>query len=190
MAKIHSREIGELGPVAFDQAKPAPKVRGLLFLCPVLGLIGLLAVTLSYRLLDDLLMWWVGAAPCLVSYTVTNIAWRKSKRKEDVRSFFPITTWLALACLVVPVLLFLNGALDRSPVEQHHQIVMRTILEHNRRQAFYYLELSSWRPHHSHEKISVSEGKYLDFNVGNPVIVETHKGAFGIPLVVSVHGPE
>jgi hypothetical protein len=88
------------------------------------------------------------------------------------------------------MVLVVNGALDYSPVEQHRETVTRTILEHGRNGSIdYYLELTTWRPQHSHEKISVSERRYLDSKPGDPVIVETRKGALGIPLLVSVHQP-
>ena len=150
----------------------------------------MVALVVTYRPLDDTLIYWVGGIPCLISYTLTNIAWRKAKAGDDVRSFFPLITWLAFGCLFIPAALFLNGALDHSPVEQHRQVVTRTILTHHKGSVSYYLELTSWRPHHSYEKIGVSERKYLDFSVGDPVIVETRKGALGIPLLVSVHWPE
>jgi len=167
------------------------KVHWALFFGPLAGIFALFAVMITYRPLDETLIWWVGGVPCVISYTLTNIAWRKAKGGDDVRSFFPATTWLALGCLLVPTVLFLNGALDHSPVEQHCQVVTRTILTHGRRGSIYYdLELTSWRPHHSHEKVGVSERKYLDFKPGDPVIIETRKGALGIPLLVWVHWPQ
>jgi hypothetical protein len=167
------------------------KVHWALFFGPLAGMVALFAVMITYQPLDDTLMWWVCGVPCVISYTLTNIAWRKAKRGENVRAFFPLTTWLALGCLFVPAVLYLNGALDHSPIEQHRQVVTRTILEHGRHGSiYYYLELTSWRAHHSHEKIGVSEWKYLDFKVGDPVVVETRKGALGIPLLASVHQPD
>jgi hypothetical protein len=94
---------------------------------------------------------------------------------------------LALGCLFVPAVLYLNGALDHSAIEQHRQVVTRTILEHGRHGSiYYYLELTSWRATGTHEKVMVSERWYLEAKPGEPVIVET-RGAFGIPLLASVH---
>jgi hypothetical protein len=167
------------------------KVHWALFLGPLAGMITMFAVMITYQPLDDKLIWWVSAVPCLISYTLTNIAWRKAKGEDDVRSFFPITTWLALGCLFVPTVMFLNGALDHSPVEQHRETVTRTILEHGRRGSiYYYLELTSWRANRTHEKVMASERLYLEAKPGDPVTVETRKGALGIPLLVSVHGPD
>jgi len=158
-------------------------------LWPLAGVVALGAAMIAYSPLDDRLLWWVGAAPCLVSYILINIAWRKAKAGGGVPSFFPATSWLALGCLLVPLVLFVNGALDRSPVEQHRQIITGTILERGRRgSTFYYVECSSWRGR-SHEKLMVSERWYLEAKPGDPAIVETHRGALGIPLLVSVHRP-
>lgn len=187
MDEIYRSKNG-LGPELVDANESPRKVSRLLLLWPLAGIVALCAVMLTYLPLDDTLIWWVGGVPCIVSYTLTNVAWRKAKQGNDVRSYFPITTLLALGCLFVPMVLFLNGALDHSPVEEHREVVTRTILTHGRRGSiYYYLELTSWRPHHTHEKIGVSKWKYLDCNVGDPVIVEMHNGALGIPLLVSVH---
>jgi len=191
MDEIDQPLIGGFDFASSDPGEPPRNVSRLLLLWPLAGFIAFVAVMIVYQPLDDTLIWWVGAVPCGTSYTLTNIAWRKFKRGDDVRSFFPVTTWLALGCLFVPAVLFLNGALDRSPIEQHRQVVTRTILTHGGKGSIHYdLELTSWRPHHSREKIGVSERKYLDFKVGDAAIVETRKGALGIPLLVSVRWPD
>lgn len=166
------------------------KVHWALFLGPLAGLIALFAVVISYPPLDDTLIWWVAGVPCLISYTLTNIAWRKAKLGENVRSFFPLTTWLAFGCLFVPAVLFLNGALDHSPVEQHRQVVTRMILTHHRGSVYYYFEVTTWRANRTHEKVMVSERWYLKAKPGDPVTVETHRGALGIPLLASVRQPD
>jgi hypothetical protein len=190
MKEIDHSPLGRLDSAPPDSNEPPRRV-GRLLLWPLAGVIALSAVMIAYRPLDDTLIWWMGGVPCAISYILTRIAWARAKRRDDVRSFFPLTTWLALGCLLVPAILFLNGALGHSPVERHRQVVTRTILTYGRRGSVYYsLELTSWRPPRSHEKIGVPEWKYLDFKVGDPVIVETRTGALGIPLLVSVHWPE
>ena len=161
-----------------------------MFLGPVAGFIAFFAVVIAYPPIDDTLFWWVAGIPFLISYTLTNIAWRKAKTGKDARSFFPLTTWLAFGCLLVPTALFVNGALDHSPVEQHRQVVTRTILTHSKGSSYYYLELTSWRENRTYEKVEVSERWYLNAKPGDPVTVETHRGALGIPLLVSVHQPD
>jgi hypothetical protein len=190
MNEISQSEIGTLGPDPTNSTEPPRKVSSLLFLWPITGFVLVVAAVLTYRPLDDALIWWVGGVPCLVVYTLINIAWRKAKSGEDAR-FLPRPVWLAIGSLFVPTILFLNGALDHSPVEQHRQVVTRTILEHGRRGGVsYYLELTSWRANRTHEKVMVSEQWYMQAKPGDPAIVETHRGALGIPLLVSVHRPE
>jgi hypothetical protein len=168
MNEISQSEIGTLGPDPTNSTEPPRKVSSLLFLWPSTGFVLVVAVV----------------------YTLINIAWRKAKSGEDAR-FLPRPVWLAIGSLFVPTILFLNGALDHSPVEQHRQVVTRTILEHGRRGGVsYYLELTSWRANRTHEKVMVSEQWYMQAKPGDPAIVETHRGALGIPLLVSVHRPE
>jgi hypothetical protein len=191
MDEIDQPRIGGFDSASSEPSEPPRSVSRLLLLWPLAGFLAFVAVMIAYRPLDDTLIWWVGGVPCVISYTLTNIAWRKFKGGDDVRSFFPVTTWLGFGCLLVPASLFLNGALDHSAVEQHRQVVTRTILTHGGKGGIYYdLELTSWRPHHSREKIGVSERKYLDFKVGDAAIVETRKGALGIPLLVSIRWPD
>lgn len=187
MDEVDQAQIGTLGPGPMSSGEPPRKVSSLLFLWPLTGFILVVAAVVKYSPLDDTLIWWSGGIPCLIVYTLINIAWRNAKRGEDPR-FLPRKLWLAIGSLFVPTVLFLNGALDHTPVEQHHQVITRTILTHHRGDVYYYLELTSWRGR-SHETLMVSEGSYLEARPGDPAIVETHKGALGIPLLVSVHRP-
>jgi hypothetical protein len=192
MKKIDQPKVGGLEPGATGIGEPPPpRAHGAFYFGPVAGMIALLVAVVSYRPLDEKLAYWIGAIPCLLSWIVIIYVRRAAKRGKDVRPFVPMTKRLALGSLCVPMVLLANGGLDHSPVEQHRETVTRTILEYGRRGSiFYYLELTSWRPHRSHEKIGVSEWKYLDYKVGDPVIVETRKGALGIPLLVSIHMPD
>jgi hypothetical protein len=190
MDEIEQSRIGGFDSGSSDSSEPPRRVSRLLLLWPLAGMITLLVVTVIYRPIDDPLMWWAGGVPCAVSYILANIAWRKAREGEDARWFVPVTPWLALGCLCVPGILFLNGALDHSSVEQHRQVVTRKILEHGRSDTYYYRELTSWRANKTHEKVMVSERWYVEAKAGDPAIVETHRGAFGIPLLVSVHRPQ
>jgi hypothetical protein len=190
MDEFDRSRIGGLDPASPDSSEPPRKVSRLLLLWPLAGIIGVVAATVTYRPIDDTLCWLAGGIPCLAIYTLINISWRKARAGETVPSFFPRTIWLATGCLLVPMVLVANGALDHSPIEQHRQIVTRTIVEHGRRGSVsYYLQVTSWRAGRTHEKVMVSEGWYLAAKPGDPMIVETHKGALGIPLLVSVHSP-
>jgi hypothetical protein len=191
MDEIGQPRIDRLDPGATKVGDPPPRVHGAFYLGPVVGIIALLVAIVSYRPLDEKLAYWIGATPCLIGWIAIINVRKAARRKTDLRTFVPATKWLSLGSLCLPMVLLANGALDHSPVEQHREIITRTILEHGRHGSIdYYLELTSWRPHHAFEKIGVSEWKYLDFKVGDSVIVETRKGALGIPLLVSVRWPD
>jgi hypothetical protein len=191
MDEIDQSRIGSFDSAASDFSEPPRRVSRLLLLWPLAGVIALLAVMVTYQPLDDTLIYWIGAAPCMIPAVLINVAWRKQQGGGDLRSFLPGAVWIAIGCLFLPMVLLTNGALDRSPVESHHQVVTRTILTHGRRGSVgYYLELTSWRANRTHEKLMVYERWYLVAKPGDPVTVETHRGAFGIPLLVSVHKPD
>jgi hypothetical protein len=191
MNEMYQSRVGGLEPGAIGIGEPPPRVHGALYLGPVAGVIALLVAVFSYQLLDEKLAYWIGAIPCAISWMVIINVRRAAKSGKDVRPFVPLAKRLALGSLFVPAILLANGGLDNSPVELHRETITRTILEYGRHgSVYYYLELTSWRPHHAHEKVGVPERKYLDYNVGDPVIVETRKGALGIPLLVSVHRPD
>jgi hypothetical protein len=191
MGEIQQSQIDQLGPEAPDAGEMSRRVSRLLLLWPLAGVIVLLVVMITYQPLDDMLIYWIGAAPCVIAALLINVAWRMEHGGRDVRSFFPRTVWLAVGCLSLPIILLANGALDRSPVESHRQTITRTILEHGRHGSIsYYLELTSWRESRTHEKVEVSKQQYLEAKPGDLVIVETHHGALGIPLLVSVHRAE
>jgi hypothetical protein len=187
MNDMDASRLGTLGPEPTDSAEPR-KVSRLLLLWPLTGFILVIAAVVTYPPLDDVLIWWIGGIACMAVYIPINIAWRQANSGEKAR-FLPRPVWLAIGSLFVPTVLFLNGTLDHSPVEQHRQVVTRTLVTHHRGDAYYYLELTSWRGR-AHEKLMVSERWYLQAKPGDPAIVETRRGALGIPLLVSVHRPE
>ncbi len=187
MDEIDQSQIGHLGPESPSSIKPPRKVSWLLLLWPFAGLITTAVAVFSCTPLDDTLIWWISAIPILICYGLINISWRKAQAGEGVPSYFPRTVWLAAGCLAVPTVLFANGALDRSPVEQHRQTIIRTIIDHGRTgDIFYYVECSSWRGR-SREKLMVSPRVYTESRPGDSFVVETHSGAFGITMLVSAH---
>ncbi len=128
MDEIQQSQIGRLGPESTDSGEIPRRVNRLLLLWPLAGVIALLAVMITYRPLEETLVYWIGAAPCVIVALLVNVAWRREQSGEDVRSFFPRSVWLAVGCLFVPTVLLGNGALDRLPVESHRQAVTRKIL--------------------------------------------------------------
>lgn len=110
---------------------------------------------------------------------------KKQKRGDDVSPFFPMTTWLALVPVCIATVVFANGAFDRSPVELHSLVVMRTLVMRGKSTS-YYLQTSSWRPNHSFEKLQVSYRVYTQFHINDPIIVEEHRGALNIPWLGAI----
>jgi hypothetical protein len=193
MDEIGAYKVGTLGPEPPDSSAQPRKVSRLLLLWPLAGFVALAVAVASYQPLDDTPIWWIGGLSCLIIYALINISWRKAQSGEESRSLLPRSLWLAIGSLLVPTVLFLNGVLDHSPVEQHRQVVIRTIVAHGRGgSASYYLEVESWRAGRTYEKVMVSEGWYLAARTGDIAIVETHRGGLGIPLLVSVsvHRPD
>jgi len=191
MSQVEQPEVGVHVTRPPNSSEPSRRVRRLLLLWPLAGVVGLIVSNASYPPLDDTLLYWIGAVPCLVMATlISSDVWRQVQSETDVRPFSPRTFWLAIVCLAVPMVLFVNGMLDRSPVEKHRQTIMHTVLDRGSKgNDFYYVECSSWRGR-SHEKMMISSRNYLKYRPGDPIIVETHRGALGIPLLVSVHSPE
>lgn len=187
MNEIGQSQVDVQGTEPSYSSEPPRKISRLLLLWPLAGIVGLLYGMIRYQPVDDKLIYWIGAAPCMIIFMFVNVAWRSAQRGKGMPSFLPRTLWLASVCLAVPIVLLVNGALDYSPVEKHRQIITRTIFEHGRRDStFYYVECSSWRGR-SYEKLKVSPREYLESRPGDSFIVETHKGALGIPLLVSAH---
>src|SRR4051794_32846296 len=103
MDEIDQSRIDGLDSRSSDSSEPLPRVSRLLLLWPLAGFIAVVAAMITYRPLDEILLWWVGAVPCGISYTLTNIVWRKAKSGDNVRSFFPTTSgWRSAACLFQP----------------------------------------------------------------------------------------
>jgi hypothetical protein len=44
---------------------------------PLAGMVALLFAFFKYTLLDGVLIYWIGAVPCLLVYTLINVAWRR-----------------------------------------------------------------------------------------------------------------
>ncbi len=190
VAKVDESRIGGLDAGASNPIEPPRRLSRLLLLLPLAGVVAIFAEFIRYPLLDDALTYWIAAIPCVIMALLINIAWRKAQAGADVPSFLPRTIWLAAGCLFVPLVLLVNGALDHSPVEQHRQVVIRKIRQGGKGGPYYYLELTSWRANKTYEKVMVAERWYLQAQPGDPVIVETHRGALGIPILASIHSPD
>ena len=89
---------------------------------------------------------------------------------------------------ILAAALFLNGTLDRSrPIRITETVVGKVSvghLPHLRR-----LVVASWRGGRTIERIPVDENDYDRLQIGDKIIVQVQKGAFGIPWVNAVFRP-
>jgi hypothetical protein len=83
---------------------------------------------------------------------------------------------------------YVNGALDYSPVSAHPVVVTHKIVSSGR-STTYYLETSPWRSNHALEKLQVPLRVYAQFKIDDRVIVEVHRGALGIAWVGNIDKP-
>lgn len=154
---------------------------------PLVGLLGFLATHKFYPPLDDKPCSWIAIGLCFASLILLSVAKDRAKVGKNVQSFFPFTTWLACGPAIVAAVLLLNGALDLSQVEQHHQFVADKRAVRGRWGSMtYYLEVTSWRLHRGTERLEVSGVTYGEFRVEDSVTVELHKGALALPWVARI----
>jgi len=154
---------------------------------PFAGFFGVIFATRAYSLLNKDL-WLIFGLLTLPIVVFLMYLRGKEKQGEDIRRFFPVTTWVAFIPLCAAVAFLANGALDRSPVEPHTAVVIK--MESAAKGATYRVQVSSWRPGRSSEWLHVSKNVFVQFQVHDPITVEMHTGALGIPWVGTVHKPK
>ena len=154
-------------------------------LAPIAGLIGTMIAILIYPPLDRTSFSVTAFIIFFLCLFLISYIQKKQKRGDDVSTFFPMTTWLALAPACIATAVLANGALDHSPVEPHPAVVMQTLVRRGKSTS-YYLQTSSWRPNHSFEKLQVSYRVYTHFQINDPIIVEVHRGALNIPWLGAI----
>ena len=154
-------------------------------LAPFAGVIGTLIGSLIYPPLDRRSFALLAFLLFLPSVFLVSYVQKKQKRGIDISSFFPMTTWAALAPLCIAVAVFANGALDRFPVESHPVVITAKFLRHGKGNS-YYLQVPSWRPKHSSEELQVTYKVYGQFQTNDPIFVEMHRGALGMPWLGAI----
>lgn len=149
-------------------------------LAPIAGLIGTLVGLLIYPPLDR--NWFTWSAFLLFAPGIYLLSYlqKKQRRREDVSSFFPMTTWLAFAPLLVAAIVFTNGAVDRRPADFHPGVVTRKVMRHGKSNS-YYVETPSWRPGHLVERLQLPYRQWMQLQANDLIMVEVHRGALGIP---------
>jgi hypothetical protein len=93
-----------------------------------------------------------------------------------------------LPLAAVDVLLFINGALDRSAPAAHVEDVVNRRVSGGK-STTYYLVVRSWRPDESTVELTVSSGDYVRFAPGSKVVVTTRAGLLGWERMVSIEAP-
>jgi len=144
------------------------------------GLAGTLVATRFYPPLDidRLLIFAIGIffLPVL-AHVILSIRKRLTSNAERMRSAYKYSGTLSV---VLAGVLFLNGVLDHSPVNPTRTPILRKTLSRGRSTSR-YLIVASWRPGRFEERLQVNGDTYHRFVVGAPVVIEIHRGLFGVP---------
>jgi hypothetical protein len=103
------------------------------------------------------------------------------KRPGADSAFWPMLYRGSSAALVMlSLLLFLNGGLDRSPWNPVHATVLRKISYSGRRSQSHALIVSSWRPGRSEEDLGATPSVVKRARIGQTVTVPLRQGFFGL----------
>jgi hypothetical protein len=145
------------------------------------GFVGIIIADYAYPPLDEnppmILALCLFLVPILLHIVV-------SVRRRFLDSF----SWLRLvyiysgsAAIVIATVLGLNGMADFASARNVQTSVTRKYISSGRYSTSYHLVVSSWRPGRSEEKLRVSGATYHATFVGEPVVVEAHRGLFALP---------
>lgn len=151
------------------------------------GFFGIILVTQRYPLLDQdralFLALFLVFVPILV-YIFLSVRKRAGAQLEFLKKLF---VWFASLLATLVLLLLINGAFDNRPVSTENSVVIRKSVAHGRGGPNYTIRVSpSWRPGKDEEKLPVTGSTYGSLQIGQPVDVEVHPGAFGLPWFSSV----
>jgi hypothetical protein len=105
----------------------------------------------------------------------------RKRLSDDVDQLRTAYVYSSLALLLIALLPLLNGWLDKSPVDAVRATVLQKSAVRQRSVTTHRLTVSSLRPGHSEEELTVGLHTYNDAFVGKTVTVEMHKGFFGLP---------
>jgi hypothetical protein len=110
---------------------------------------------------------------------LTNIIQRRPSSGLGLGRVVAVCSGLALPLL--GILLFLNGKLDKIPGNEVKETVVRKTSFVGYRQTQYTLVVTSWQPGRSYENLNVGSRVYERAAVGKTIVMEIHKGYFGLP---------
>jgi hypothetical protein len=156
----------------------------------IAGLAAALLLTYRYPLLDTdtvLLTCLVVFFLPLLLQIVLAVRKQVATHFESLRAAYK---WAGIASAAIAMLLLLNGALDRHSCSQVRSSIIRKTASHGRGGTSYYLTFSpSWRHGHNHEKLRVNRATFDSVRDGEPVAIDIHSGALGLPWFGKVTPP-
>jgi hypothetical protein len=85
------------------------------------------------------------------------------------------------ASFLLALLIACNGGFDRSAATPVTTTILRKQMVRGRSGPSYTLRVRSWRPGRSTESLGVHAETYRSVSEERPVVVEVHRGAFGMP---------
>lgn len=156
----------------------------LLLLVP--GLFLTVAASRAYPLLDARIP--AALILCGIVIPVGFQMWAIVRRRAVVHGRRMRAVYLATgsALLLLGLLLFVNGRLDRSPRNAVEATVLHKLAIDGKHGKQYHLGVSSWRRGRKLEDLRVNSGVYARARIGKPVTVEVHPGFLGIPWSAGV----
>lgn len=150
------------------------------------GMIGVLFSARAYPVLDWNLI--VGFSFALFVGPILFHVWfinrgRVPSRVDLARGVFK---WIAIAMVGFASLLFVNGALDRfPPVQVSSQVIAKSAHTGRGGPDYSFTVSPSWRGKQD-EHLRVSRATFSIAQVGDPIILDVHRGAIGIPWFSNV----
>jgi hypothetical protein len=109
---------------------------------PIAGFLVFVFGIQIYRPLDRTWFVILGFVVFLAATLTISAVQKRIKRGQNVESYFPIVTWLAVGPVILAGVVVMNGALDPFPITRHSQVVTRKWVSHGRSTS-YHIEISS-----------------------------------------------
>ena len=168
---------------------PLPSAGGVRVLYILLlgpGVFGSLRALSVYPPLDARLLMGFMLCVFLLPVVLQMLSFVRKQPSEDVGRLRTVYICSSLALVLLALLLFLNGGLDRSPWNEVRTTVIRKTVVRGGRATRYNVTVSSWRPGRSVENVNVGSQVFNRAVVGKTVTVDLHKGFFGLPWFGSI----
>jgi len=164
-----------------ESAKKANKsVQNFIFISWA-GLVSTLLVNRFYPLLDGNTMLLFSVCVFL-GPMLMNIGFAVRKRvTQNVTLLRRAYLYSGELLLLMSAVVLINGALDRSPATNIRTWVIDKSITGGKSGATYTVFVSSWRPGRAKERLVVSRERYYMLPLGGSVMVQMHKGSFGLP---------